>query len=114
MENQSHQQPATPEKVWATLDRITEKQEKAAKEMEAQREEFKRLQKEARRRMKKLEGLFTSQWGALMERLVEGDLVPLLQARGITVRYTHTRMQGRRNGCIAHSEWAGDRTGFHG
>ena len=48
--------------------------------------------------MKKLAGLFTSQWGALMESLVEGDLVPLLQARGITVRYTHTRMRGRRNG----------------
>ena len=98
MENQSHQQPATPEKVRATLDRITEKQEKAAKDMEAQREEFKRQQKEARRRMKKLEGLFTSQWGALMESLVEGDLVPLLQDRGITVQSTHTRMQGRRNG----------------
>ena len=31
--------------------------------------------------MKKLEGLFTSQWGALMESLVEGDLVPLLQKK---------------------------------
>ena len=98
MENQSHQQPATPEKIWATLDRITEKQEKAAKEIEEQRKETKRQQKEADRRMKKLEGLFTSQWGALMESLVEGDLVPLLQARGITVRYTHTRMRGRRDG----------------
>ena len=97
MENQSHQQPATPEKIWATLDRITEKQEKAAKEIEEQRKETKRQQKEADRRMKKLEGLFTSQWGALMESLVEGDLVPLLQARGITVRYTHTRMRGRRD-----------------
>ena len=33
-----------------------------------------------------------------MESLVEGDLVPLLQARGIAVRSTITRMQGRRNG----------------
>ena len=98
MEKELQREPATPEKVWATLDRITEKQEKAEKDMEAQREETKRQQKEADRRMKKLEGLFTSQWGALMESLVEGDLVPLLQARGITVRYTHTRMRGRRNG----------------
>ena len=105
MEKEPQREPATPEKVWATLDRITEKQEKAAKDMEAQREEIKRQQKETKRqqkeadrRMKKLEGLFTSQWGALMESLVEGDLVPLLQARGITVRYTHTRMRGRRNG----------------
>ena len=105
MEKEPQREPATPEKVWATLDRITEKQEKAAIDMEAQREEIKRQQKETKRqqkeadrRMKKLEGLFTSQWGALMESLVEGDLVPLLQARGITVRYTHTRMRGRRNG----------------
>ena len=49
MENQSHQQAATPETVWATLDRITEK-------MEAQREENKRQQKEADRRMKSWRG----------------------------------------------------------
>ena len=94
MENQSHQQPATPEKVWATLDRITEKQEKAALEME----NIRKRQKETNRQMKKLAGLFTSQWGKLMESLVEGDLVPLLQARGISVQSTHTRMRGRRNG----------------
>ena len=80
MENRSHQQPATPDEIWAILREVSKSQKKAD------------------RRMKKLEGLFTSQWGALMESLVEGDLVPLLQARGITVRYTHTRMRGRRNG----------------
>ena len=100
MENQSHQ-PATPEKVWATLDRIAEKQEKAALDMEKIRKRQKQTDqqmKQTDRQMKKLAGLFTSQWGALVESLVEGDLVPLLQARGITVRYTHTRMRGRRNG----------------
>ena len=34
MENELHRNPATPEKIWATLDRITEKQEKSAKEVE--------------------------------------------------------------------------------
>ena len=91
MEKELHREPATPEKVWATLDRITEEQEKAAKEMKEQRNEIDQ-------RLKELAGLFTSQWGALMESLVEGDLVPLLQARGITVRYTHTRMRGRCDG----------------
>ena len=94
MENQSHQQPATAEKIWATLDRITEKQEKAALEME----NIRKRQKETNRQMKKLAGLFTSQWGKLMESLVEGDLVALLQARGISVRSTHPRVRGRRNG----------------
>ena len=91
MEKELHREPATPEKIWATLDRITEKQEKAAQEMKEQRNEIDQ-------RLKELAGLFTSQWGALMESLVEGDLVPLLQARGITVQSTHTRMHGRRNG----------------
>ena len=94
MENQSHQQPATAEKIWATLDRITEKQEKAALEME----NIRKRQKETNRQMKKLAGLFTGQWGKLMESLVEGDLVALLQARGISVRSTHPRVRGRRNG----------------
>ena len=79
MENQSHQQPATPEEIWAILREVSKSQKKADQ------------------RLKELAGLFTSQWGALMESLVEGDLVPLLQARGITVQSTHTRMHGRRN-----------------
>ena len=101
MENQSHQQPATPEKVWATLDRITEEQEKATLDMEKIRKRQKqtdRQMKQTDRQMKKLAGLFTSQWGKLMESLVEGDLVPLLQARGISVQSTHPRVRGRRNG----------------
>ena len=87
MENELQREPATPEEIWAILREVSKEQRKLSKQ-----------QKQTDRQMKKLAGLFTSQWGALMESLVEGDLVPLLQARGITVRYTHTRMRGRRNG----------------
>ena len=80
MEKELQREPATFEEIRAILREVSNEH------------------KEANRRMKKLEGLFTSQWGALMESLVEGDLVPLLQARGITVRSTHTRLNGRRNG----------------
>ena len=80
MENELQREPATPEESLGILREVS------------------KSQKETDRQMKKLAGLFTSQWGALMESLVEGDLVPLLQARGVTVRYTHTRMRGRRNG----------------
>ena len=44
----------------------------------------------ADRRMDKLEELFNGQWGKLMESLVEGDLVGLLQQRGIVVQHTVT------------------------
>ena len=45
-----------------------------------------------------LEKLFTSQWGKLMESLVEGDLVRLLVQRGIAITDTTTRLKGQRPG----------------
>lgn len=48
------------------------------------------------RKLNKLEGLFTSQWGRLMESLVEGDLVDILNRRGITIGDTTTRLKGKR------------------
>jgi len=45
-----------------------------------------------------LEKLFTSQWGKLMESLVEGDLVNLLVRRGIAIADTTTRLKGKRPG----------------
>ena len=105
MDNQQTQQPATPEKIWATLDRIAERQEKSAREAKRrdkkakrQMEELREQMKDTDRRLKKTDELFNSQWGKLVESLVEGDLVPLLQARDIKVESTHRRVDGRRNG----------------
>ena len=126
MENELHRAPATPEDIWAILREVSEKQEeteqqrmksareiaeiwKLFKETRQHMEETDRQMKETDRqmketdrridkRMKKLEGLFTTQWGKLMESLVEGDLVALLQARGIRVESTYPRVKGRRNG----------------
>ena len=116
MENELHRNPATPEKIWATLDRITEKQEKSAaeadrrmkkwqeeadrrqKKAERQMEELREQMKDTDRRLKKTDELFNSQWGKLVESLVEGDLIALLRARGIEVESTHPRVSGRRNG----------------
>ena len=50
--------------------------------------------KETDRRLKKAESLFTTQWGRLMESLVEGDLVQLLKERGITVERTSANEKG--------------------
>ena len=61
------------------------------------RETDRRLQ-ESDRRLDRTESFFTSQWGKLMESLVEGDLIPLLNGRGIAVEHTHERCKGRRNG----------------
>ena len=122
------EQPVSlPDKVWATLDRISqraeedraradqeraradqeraradqERQEKADREiaeLRALQQETARQMKETDRRLKKAEGLFTTQWGKLVESLVEGDLAPLLQERGIDIEGTAERSNKRRNG----------------
>ncbi len=96
-------------------ERMKEEREEAARQREEaarQREEAARQREEAAhrsrdldrrmqetdRRLKKAEGLFTSQWGRLMESLVTGDLVPLLQQRGVAVEMTTQRLAARRNG----------------
>jgi len=47
------------------------------------------------KKLNALEKLFTSQWGRLMESLVEGDLVNLLTVRGIAITDTTSRIKGR-------------------
>ena len=54
--------------------------------------------KETDKKIKEAFDLFTNQWGRLMESLVEGDLIKLLQQRGIAVDHTSTRVKGTRNG----------------
>ena len=75
------------------------KQERKWKELAEEQERKDKLWERALdKRYNKLENLFTSQWGRLVESLVEGDLVPILNSRGIEVRHTEQRVKGRRNG----------------
>ena len=53
---------------------------------------------ETDKKLNKLERLFTSQWGKLIESLVEGDVIPILNLRGIEVTDTLRRRSGRRDG----------------
>jgi len=50
---------------------------------------------ETDRKINALERLFTSQWGKLMESLVEGDLINILNARGIGITDTSSRLKGK-------------------
>ena len=54
------------------------------------RQETDRQMQETDLRLRKLDELFNGQWGKLMESLVEGDLVKLLNQRGIAVDHTMT------------------------
>jgi hypothetical protein len=80
----------------------TRQQEETTRQMEATDRQMKatdRQMKATDRRLRKAEGLFTSDWGLLMESLVRGDLVALLRERGVHVNQTQSgRFRGRRNG----------------
>jgi len=54
--------------------------------------------KETDKKLNKLERLFTSQWGKLVESLIKGDVITILNQRGIDVTDTIKRRSGRRDG----------------
>ncbi len=119
MENQPQRASATPEEIWKILRAVSEEQKELSRKMKETNREMKetnreiaerqketdrlfqetaQAQKETDRQLKKTDARFNSQWGKLMESLVEGDLVPLLQERGVTVERTLTNAKGTRNG----------------
>ena len=64
---------------------IDRRMQETDRQMKESQKEAKRRGKEIDRRLKELQTLFTSNWGKLIESLVEGDLVKLLNKRGIAV-----------------------------
>ena len=54
--------------------------------------------RETDRRIRELDKLFNGQWGKLMEALVDGDLIELLNGRGIEVDHTMTNVVKRSGG----------------
>ena len=113
-----HRDPATPQEIWEILREISAVQQETARRMQEtdrcmqetdrrmqetdrqMQETDRRLQatdelitrqtRAADRRIGELDKLFNGQWGKLIESLVEGDLVRLLQRRGIAVQHTIT------------------------
>ena len=94
----SEHSPATPEEIWEILRQVARRQQEGERAARQQMEEIRAEGRETDRRLKKAEDMFTSQWGRLMESLVRGDLVPLLQQRGIAVEMTTQRVAASRNG----------------
>ena len=92
------QDPPTFEKVWLMFQASDKKWQETERLMKEQsRETDKRWQetdkrfKETDKKIKKAFDLFTSQWGRLVESLVEGDLPRVMQERGIMVKRTVER-----------------------
>ncbi len=89
----------TPDEIWAILERTAAAQEKGMQEMAeiramqretaAEMKETDRRMKETDKQIKKNEASFNSRWGRLVESLVEGDLVAMLQEKGVHVYQTY-------------------------
>jgi Holliday junction resolvase len=90
--------PLTFEKVWRMFQETDKKFQEAAKETDKKIKETWDQIKETSRGITRLERQFTSMWGKLVESLVEGDLIRLLNERGIAVERTQQRVSGKRKG----------------
>nr|VFJ77653.1 MAG: hypothetical protein BECKFW1821C_GA0114237_11338 [Candidatus Kentron sp. FW] len=90
------------------IKRQSEEAERRSKELDRKIQETDRIvretaeqMKETDRRLKKAEDLFTSQWGRLVESLVDGALVPLFQNHPeykMSVQRTIRRVKGSYEG----------------
>ncbi len=73
--------------------------DRTLQELAISHKETERLMKESSRevneKLKELEQLFVSQWGKLIESLVEGDLIKILRNYGILVMNTSMRLKGQ-------------------
>ena len=76
-------------------DRLIREVAEGQQETRLQMQETDRRMQETDLRLRKLDELFNGQWGKLMESLVEGDLVRLLNQRNIAV--DHTISNPRKN-----------------
>jgi hypothetical protein len=88
-------------------DRLLKEQ---ARETDRRFQETERLFRETDKKLDKLDDLFNSQWGRLIESLVDGALVPLLNQRGVAVEQTTTRAKG----CHAGQNWEFDIIAING
>ena len=86
------------QETWAMFQESERQMKKSNQETWAMFQESKiendKMMKDLSDNLKKTESLFNSQWGKLVESLVEGDLIKLLEARGIEVKRTLERVKG--------------------
>ena len=101
----AYSQPLNFDQVWLMFqetDKQFKETDKQFKETKAQIKENDRMLskrfKETDKKIKELSALFTSQWGKLIESLVEGDLIKLLNEHAIAVEKTLQRVKGNKDG----------------
>ena len=79
-------------------DRHMQETDRRMQETDRQTQETRRQMRETDRRLRKTEELFIGQWGKLIEALVKGDLIALLNLRDIEVHHTSTNLERNYGG----------------
>ena len=90
----SASQKETDRQMKVTFIDLSASQKETDRQMKATFIDLSASQKEMSREIKKAQNLFTTQWGRLMKSLVEGDLVRLLEEKGVTVQRTSANEKG--------------------
>lgn len=80
-----------------TSEKFRETAEQMRETAEQMRETDERL-RGTDERLRMLDGLFTGQWGKMLEALVKPGALRLFQDRGVDVRYTYQRPEAQLNG----------------
>jgi hypothetical protein len=93
-DSDSTETPLSFEKVWLMFQETDRKFQDTDRKFQDTDKKFQDTDK----KLNRLEQLFTSQWGKLIESLVEGDVIPILNQRGIVVTDTLRRRAGHRDG----------------
>ncbi|MBS1248601.1 MAG: hypothetical protein MAG431_00158 [Chloroflexi bacterium] len=83
------------DEVWQLFKETDERLDKRIEETDARLD--KRFE-ETDKKISELSGLFTSQWGKMVEALVEPTALELFQKRGISVNYTYRRVEAKVGG----------------
>ena len=87
---------APADEIWSILKEVAAGHKAAKQEMKelrASQKETARQIEATDRQIQKIGGRFNERWSALVESLVEGRLVKILQDQGIDITQTHTRSQ---------------------
>lgn len=92
------EQATTVDEVWELFKKTESLIERIARENEARSRETARRFRETDIALRRMEGQFTSQWGKMIEALVEPDALRIFRERGVDVHRTHRRSESQVNG----------------
>ena len=96
-ETLKNSEPLNFDKIWLMFQETDRKFQETDRKFQESDKRIEKSSLETDRKLNKLEHLFNSQWSKLIESLVAGDLINLLNARGIKVHETSTRVKGFYN-----------------